>query len=122
MFFNVCVSGLRTSFLLDFLYSQSCCILFGIDIDLTALIFAIITIIVIPNFYFYFFAAEDPVMALRTLLSQCTTLETENRSLKASLRHEQAACSALLEELSEARQSHEGTLTQLQARSQALSR
>lgn len=61
-------------------------------------------------------------MALRTLLSQCTTLETENRGLRASLRHEQAACSALLAELSEAKSSHEEKLTQLQARSQALAR
>ncbi|KAF4523436.1 hypothetical protein B566_EDAN010369 [Ephemera danica] len=67
-------------------------------------------------------ASEDPVAALRTLLTQCMTLEAENRKLRGALRHEQAASSALLEELAEARQNNEQTLNQIQSRSQALSR
>jgi regulator of replication initiation timing len=62
------------------------------------------------------------VVALRTLLTQCTNLEVENRKLRASLKQEQAASSALLEELADARKTNEQTLAQIQSRSQALSR
>jgi hypothetical protein len=85
----------------------------------------------LPRNYIFSFAEEtltqeictvDDPAALQSLLLQCSSLESENRALRSSLRQEQSLSCQLSEEHVALKHSSKENISQMQTRLQALTR